>query len=65
VSAGESGLDISVAQDLHGRLPAALQAKQPALLDAASIEHADTAALQLFSAFFRAASASGIAVHWQ
>jgi hypothetical protein len=43
VIACKSSLDISVVQHLHGRLPAALQAKQPVLLDAASVERADTA----------------------
>jgi anti-anti-sigma regulatory factor len=60
-----ASLDISVVQNLYGELQAALEAQQPVVIDATQVERADTAALQMFCAFFQEAKASGIAWQWQ
>lgn len=58
-------LDISGAQDFYSRLQAALEARQPVVLEASHIERADTTALQMLCAFFRDAEARGLVVQWQ
>lgn len=57
-------LDITVARDLHARLCKLLDAGQPADIDAASVEQADSAGLQLLSAFVRDAGARPGGVQW-
>lgn len=58
-------LDISGARDFYGRLQAALEARQPVVLEATHVERADTTALQMLCAFFRDAEVSGLMVQWQ
>ena len=61
----EECLDISLAQDLYGRLQQALEAKRPVVIDAGQVTRADTAVLQLLCAFFQDVQASGMEVQWQ
>jgi anti-anti-sigma regulatory factor len=61
----EECLDISLAQDLYGRLQQAIEAKRPVVLDAGQVARADTAALQLLCAFFQDVQANGMEVQWQ
>jgi ABC-type transporter Mla MlaB component len=56
--------DIAGARDFYNRLQAALQARQPVVLDATHIERVDTAALQILCAFFRDAEVNGLVVQW-
>jgi ABC-type transporter Mla MlaB component len=58
-------LDIAGARDFYNRLQAAMQARQPVVLDATHIERVDTAALQILCAFFRDAEVHGLVVQWQ
>lgn len=57
-------LDISIVADLNTELSAALEAKQMIQFNAASVERADTAALQMFCTFFLDAQAAGLEVEW-
>lgn len=61
----EETLDISRAADLQTRLSHVLAARNPVILDASDIEHADTAALQVLCAFMHDASAKKIPVSWR
>lgn len=60
----EAMLDISSASELHARLLDALAAGRPVSLDGADVERADTAALQVLTAFFQDARTKNIAVTW-
>lgn len=57
-------LDISIVTDFSVQLNTALEAKQDIQFQAAGIERADTAALQLLCAFFLDAQAEGLNVEW-
>ena len=59
-----ASLDISVVTDFSAELKVALDSKQDIQLQAAAIERADTAALQLLCAFFLDAQAEGLNVEW-
>ena len=61
---GES-MDISVTAELHTQLLKALESKQTVVLDAAQVERADTAALQMLSAFIQDANAQQQTVQWK
>jgi anti-anti-sigma regulatory factor len=65
VIACEGGLDIAVAQELYRRLEEALAAARPVVLEAAQVERADAAVLQLLWVFFQEAHTRGIAVQWR
>ncbi|HLA74665.1 MAG TPA: STAS domain-containing protein [Gammaproteobacteria bacterium] len=58
-------LDISNVGDLHARLKAALQERQPIVINANKVERVDTAALQTFIAFSKAAQREGMTFQWQ
>jgi anti-anti-sigma regulatory factor len=64
IIACEASLDIANAASLKTTLLNALSARQSVVVDGAAVEKADTAALQLLSAFFKDASAQGVAVRW-
>ena len=63
IACGES-LDISQVQALHEQLKQVLQYGDDVRLDAASVERADAAALQLLYAFVQEAGANGVTVQW-
>lgn len=58
-------LDISSVGELCTELLTALESQQSVVLVAADIERVDTAALQVFSAFYQDARAQGQSVQWQ
>lgn len=58
-------LDISTSGELKASLVNALGSDAQVVLEADSIEKADTAALQLLSAFVNDAKAKGLAVQWR
>ncbi len=58
-------LDISRVADLRQELLQALASDGPVVLDAAAVERADTAALQLLLAFFNEARGRGVVARWQ
>ena len=60
----EPVLDIMGARDLYGKLNAVLTQRKPVALDASRVERVDTAALQLLTAFCRAAREGGLALSW-
>ncbi len=57
-------LDIAVAAELRAHLLEALTAKQPVTLDGGNVERADTAALQVLTAFFQDARSQDMDVQW-
>lgn len=57
-------LDISMVAELRALLLEALAAKQPVMLDGSAVERADTAVLQVLTAFFQDARSQDIAVQW-
>lgn len=57
-------LDISVVGELRVLLLEALAAKQSVVLDGSAVERADTAALQVLTAFFQDARSQDIVVQW-
>lgn len=57
-------LDISVVTELRAHLLEALAAKYPVRLDGSAVERADTAVLQVLTAFFQDARAQDISVQW-
>jgi len=57
-------LDIAVAAELRAHLLEALDARQPVTLDGGAVERADTAALQVLTAFFQDARSRDIEVQW-
>ncbi len=61
----EGSLDIAVAHELYQTLQQAGDTSNPLVIDAANVEHIDTAALQLLCAFFQDAQVRGIDVQWQ
>lgn len=61
----EESMDISSAGDLHDRLRHSLESGRHVTLDAIGVEKTDTAALQVFCAFFKEADRRGIEVNWQ
>lgn len=61
----QDSLDISMVTDFSVELSKALEIGQPVTIQAAKVERADTAALQLLCAFFLDARAAGITVEWQ
>jgi two-component system chemotaxis response regulator CheY len=61
----EASLDIALVQTWHSRLQEVLALQQPVMLEAAQVERADTAALQLLCVFIQEATAQGVAVHWR
>ena len=63
IACGES-LDISRVHELHEQLKQVLQYGDDVRLDAATVERADTAALQLLYAFVQEARANGVTVEW-
>lgn len=58
-------IDIATTAELRTQLLAALESKQPVVLDAAQVERADTAALQMLSAFIQDANAQQQTVQWK
>ena len=58
-------LDIAGVEELYDRLHAALEAHRPIILETAQVERIDTAALQIFCAFFQEAQVRGMLVSWQ
>lgn len=58
-------LDITSVADFRLQLLEALAAQQSVELDASAVERADTAALQLLSAFMQDAHSQQQAVHWK
>ncbi|MDT8385397.1 MAG: STAS domain-containing protein [Gammaproteobacteria bacterium] len=58
-------LDITSVADFRLQLLEALTTKQPVELDASGVERADTAALQLLSAFMQDAHSQQQTVHWK
>ncbi|RJQ47225.1 MAG: STAS domain-containing protein [Gammaproteobacteria bacterium] len=63
VRCGES-LDISCARELHQELSKALGKALPVMIDAGRVERVDTAALQLFAAFWLQARLRKLPVQW-
>ncbi len=61
----EESLDITVAGDLHGKLSQALKGKKPVVIDTAGVKRTDTAILQLFCAFSRAANHAKTGLQWR
>lgn len=61
----EQSLDISGAAILQQQLSDILRTKTDVALDATKVERADTAALQVLTAFFKDAEAANIKVHWK
>ena len=59
------GLDISLVSDFKEFLKQAAGQQLPVVLDAANLERVDAAALQLLTAFFIEAKASGLSVSWK
>ena len=57
-------LDISIVAEFSAELRTALDKKQAVQLQAADVERADTAALQMLCTFFLDAQAEGIDVEW-
>lgn len=57
-------LQIEGASRLRSRLLRALARRRPITLDAARVDHADTAALQILFAFVREASERGLPLRW-
>ena len=57
-------MDISVVAEFSIELKTALEAKQAIQLQAANVERADTAGLQMLCAFFLDAQAEGVDVEW-
>lgn len=57
-------LDISIVAEFSIELNTALEAKQAIQFQAAGIERADTAALQMLCTFFLDAQADGIDIEW-
>ncbi|MEW6354460.1 MAG: STAS domain-containing protein [Pseudomonadota bacterium] len=58
-------LDIANVGELYACLKAALAAARPVVIDAVKVERADTAALQVLSAFAATARERGIAFQWR
>ena len=58
-------LDISNVGELHKQLSQTLEGGQPIVMDASQVERADTAALQMLSAFCQAARTQGVTVTWR
>jgi anti-anti-sigma regulatory factor len=61
----KSSLDISGVESLHAMLTGALAGGKGVLLRAGDVQRADTAALQLLTAFARDAQLRGVALQWQ
>ncbi len=61
----EEALDISMVRELYEQLQHALTARRTVVINAAHVERADTAALQMLCAFFHEAQAGGVEVQWQ
>ena len=61
----EDVMDISAVAGLKSQLVEALESGLPVVLDAKQVERADTAALQLLSAFFQDASAKKQDIQWR
>lgn len=59
-----ASLDISVVTDFSAELKTALDSKHDIQFQAAEVERADTAALQLLCAFFLDAQAEGLNIEW-
>ncbi len=57
-------LDVTVARDLHARLCKLLDAGHSVDIDAASVEQADSAGLQLLAAFVRDARGRRTGIRW-
>ena len=60
----DSSLDIAVAHELFQTLQQAVDTSNSLVIDAANVEHIDTAALQLLCAFIQDAQVRGIDVQW-
>ncbi|MDH5408527.1 MAG: STAS domain-containing protein [Gammaproteobacteria bacterium] len=60
----EDVLDISKAKSLHEQLKESLGQGSEVELNAANIQRIDACVLQLFTAFFKAASTNSVAVRW-
>ncbi len=61
----QESLDISIIQELYNQLYQALETQHGVVIDAAQVQRADTAALQVLHAFVREAKIRGIDVRWQ
>lgn len=61
----EESMDISMVANFRSQFIQALESGQPVVLDASQVERADTAALQLLSAFFHDANAQQQSVEWK
>lgn len=64
ISCSES-MDISVVAEMQAQLAQALASGQTVTLDAHQVERADTAALQVLSAFFQDANSQAQKVEWK
>lgn len=58
-------LDISVTAELRTQLLTVLESKKSVMLDASQVERADTAALQVLSAFVQDANSQQQTVQWK
>ena len=58
-------LDISGVAELRAQLLAALELGESFCVDASAVERIDTAALQVFTAFFQDAASRQMSVQWQ
>lgn len=58
-------MDISATAELRSQLLAALESKKSVILDASQVERADTAALQVLSAFVQDANSQQQTVQWK
>jgi ABC-type transporter Mla MlaB component len=58
-------MDISVVETLQAQLIEALESGQTVVLDAHQVERADTAALQVLSAFFQDAKTQAQKIEWK
>ncbi len=58
-------LDIAIAAALRDTLLQALQGEAPVVLQADGVSRADTAALQVLTAFFQDARSQGLTVRWE
>lgn len=61
----EEVMDISTVAGIKLQLVEALESGLPVMLDAKQVERADTAALQVLSAFFQEASAKKQDIQWR
>jgi anti-anti-sigma regulatory factor len=61
----EESMDISKVSDIRSQLIGALESGPSVILDGKQVERADTAALQVLSAFFLASGAQEKSIQWR